>query len=126
MIEVHPNGLSDDENARGTPAARVDGSDWGVERLAWFIHELLSRDLVRLSETGSFVLREDVQRRLHELTEGPPARAPQVFIGRKCETCGLVRLTRLVNGVRTCSECNRPLAAAPEVGEPSRFGVPVP
>ena len=40
------------------------------------------------------------------LTADRPVRSAQVYVGRKCEHCGLVRLTRMVNGVRICSTCS--------------------
>ena len=49
---------------------------------------------------------DDVQERLAVLTADRPLRSAEVFVGRKCEVCGLVKLTRLVDGVRTCSPCS--------------------
>ncbi len=106
VIHVHPNCPSDSRRAAATPATEPHALDRGLQGLAPLIHELLSRGLVRQSETGAFVLRDDVQQRLSELSEAPVASAPQVFIGRKCETCGLIRVTRLVRGLRMCSDCD--------------------
>jgi ribosomal protein L37AE/L43A len=119
VIHVHPNAPSDSGRAAAAAAMEADAYDRGLQGLVPLIHELLTRDLVHQSETGSFVLRDDVQQRLRELSEAPVASAPQVFIGRKCETCGLIRVTRLVNGLRMCGDCNGLLSAgsAPPVDD---------
>ena len=92
-----------------------------LDRLVPLLHELVAWDLVQQAEDGGFVLRRDVQERLAILTADRPLRSAEVFVGRKCEVCGLVRLTRMVEGVRTCSPCSktRPLdelAAADDAG----------
>ena len=109
-------------------------ADWGMRSLRPFedpkrrldqlvplLHELVAWDLVQQAEDGSFVLRRDVQERLAILTADRPLRSAEVFVGRKCEVCGLVRLTRMVDGVRTCSPCSKTtpldeLAAADDAG----------
>jgi hypothetical protein len=106
------------------------GVDWGVRSLQPFedpkrrldllvplLHELVAWDLVLRREDGSFVLRDDVQERLAALTADRPLRSAEVFVGRKCEVCGLVRLTRLVDGVRTCSPCSTPVQDAPDASD---------
>jgi hypothetical protein len=103
------------------------GVDWGVRSLQPFedpkrrldllvplLHELVAWDLVLRREDGSFVLRDDVQERLAALTADRPLRSAEVFVGRKCEVCGLVRLTRMVDGVRTCSPCSTPVLDVPD------------
>ena len=77
-----------------------------LDRLVPLLHELVAWDLVERAEDGSFVLRQDVQERLAILTADRPLRSAEVFVGRKCQVCGLVRLTRMVDGVRTCSPCS--------------------
>lgn len=77
-----------------------------LDRLVPLLHELVAWDLVQRAEDGSFVLRPDVQERLVVLTADRPVRSAEVFVGRKCQVCGLVRLTRMVDGVRTCSPCS--------------------
>ena len=109
-------------------------ADWGMRSLRPFedpkrrldqlvplLHELVAWDLVQQAEDGSFVLRRDVQERLAILTADRPLRSAEVFVGRKCEVCGLVRLTRMVEGVRTCSPCSKTtpldeLASADDAG----------
>ena len=78
-----------------------------LDQLVPLLHELVAWDLVQRSDDGSFVLRRDVQERLAILTADRPLRSAEVFVGRKCEVCGLVRLTRMVDGVRTCSPCSK-------------------
>jgi hypothetical protein len=109
------------------------GVDWGVRSLQPFedpkrrldllvplLHELVAWDLVQRCEDGSFELRQDVQERLAALTADRPLRSAEVFVGRKCEVCGLVRLTRMVDGVRTCSPCSTPaIDVSDAVGDPA-------
>ena len=96
--------------------------DWGIRSLQPFddpkrrldllvplLHDLVAWDLVQRDADGSFVLRQDVQDRLAALTVDRPLRSAEVFVGRKCQVCGLVRLTRMVEGVRTCSPCAMPV-----------------
>lgn len=97
------------------------GADWGMRSLQPFedpkrrldllvplLHELVAWDLVQEGEDGSFMLRRDVQERLALLTADRPLRSAEVFVGRKCQICGLVKLTRMVDGLRTCSPCAAP------------------
>ncbi len=97
------------------------GVDWGVRSLQPYedpkrrldllvplLHELVAWDLVHRCDDGSFALRQDVQERLAALTADRPLRSAEVFVGRKCQVCGLVRVTRMVDGVRTCSPCSAP------------------
>jgi hypothetical protein len=100
----------------------VDNPKRQLDRLVPLLHELVAWDLVRRAEDGSFVLREDVQERLALLTADRPVRSAQVYVGRKCEHCGTVRLTRMVDGVRICSTCSRtalPVDEAPVVAGPA-------
>ena len=105
--------------ARGTGSG-LPGSGWNMrslevvddprrrlERLVPLLHELVAWDLVRRAEDGSFVLRDDVQERLAVLSSERPVRAAEVYIGRKCERCERVVLTRMVDGSRICSSCHR-------------------
>lgn len=115
----------------GVPETRENGTPWAMrslqavddqkrqlERMMPLLHELVSFDLVRKADDGSFVLRQDVQDRLAALTADRPVRSAQVYVGRKCEHCGLVRLTRMVDGKRICVSCSRsalPTDVAPVV-----------
>ena len=109
--------------------------DWGMRSLRPFedpkrrldllvplLHELVAWDLVQRAEDGSYVLRQDVQERLAILNADRPVRSAEVFVGRKCQVCGLVRLTRMVEGVRTCSPCSKtvPLDESDAAGQTSR------
>jgi hypothetical protein len=104
----------------GVRAIGEPGVEWGMrsqrpfedpkrrlDQLVPLLHELVAWDLVVPVEDGSFVLRQDVQDRLAILTADRPARSAEVFVGRKCQVCGSVKLTRMVDGVRTCSPCSR-------------------
>lgn len=88
---------------RSVPA--FDDPKRQLDRLVPLLHELVAWDLVRRADDGSFVLREDVQERLRLLTAERPIRSAQVYVGRKCEVCGRVSVTRMVDGMRTCSSC---------------------
>ena len=77
-----------------------------LDRLVPLLHELVAWDLVDRAEDGSIVLRQDVQERLALLTADRPVRSAEVFVGRRCQVCGLVKLTRMVDGVRKCSPCS--------------------
>src|ERR1035437_9291965 len=75
------------------------------DRLTPLIHELLSSDLVCRSDDGAFQLRDDIQKRLQQMSAASRSRVPQVFVGRKCENCASRGMTRLVNGARLCEAC---------------------
>ena len=79
------------------------GVDWGMrsvqpcedpkrrlDLLVPLLHELVAWDLVQRADDGGFVLRQDVQERLAALTADRPLRSAEVFVGRKCQVCGLV------------------------------------
>jgi hypothetical protein len=79
-----------------------------LERLSPLLRDLITWDLVYRSESGTFLLREDVQQWL----EGAVARharstAPEVYVGRPCQRCGASGLTRMVDGVRVCASCSQ-------------------
>ncbi len=78
-----------------------------LDRLAPLIHQLLAWDLVTRSESGTYVLQDDVQERLQAMSAVPTPVTAQVYLGRKCETCGLVRATRMVDGARVCGPCSK-------------------
>ncbi len=78
-----------------------------LDQLVPLLHDLVAWDLVTRVEDGSFVLRDDVQERLAVLSSERPVRSAQVYIGRKCERCERVTLTRMVDGSRICASCSR-------------------
>jgi ribosomal protein L37AE/L43A len=78
-----------------------------LDQLAPLIHELIAWELVYRDNSGKFVLHEDVQRRLSEVTALRPQSIAQVYVGRQCEHCGVVGVTRLIDGLRTCASCSR-------------------
>jgi hypothetical protein len=92
------------EDAVSTGWVRDPGHS--LERLAPLIHELIAWDLVYRSSSGSYQLREDIRKHLEDMSESSVSPTPQVFIGRKCEVCGSLRVTRLIEGVRTCAVCS--------------------
>lgn len=90
-----------------------------LDQMVPLLHELIAFDLVQRAEDGSFTLRQDVQERLAALTADRPYRSAEVFVGRKCQVCGSVKLTRMVDGVRMCSACNRAALAPAVVADPA-------
>jgi hypothetical protein len=78
-----------------------------LDQLAPLIHELIAWDLVYEDASGTFVLHDDVQRRLQEVTAHRPQSIAQVYVGRQCERCGIVSVTRLIDGSRICAPCSR-------------------
>ena len=96
--------------------------EFQLERLTPLIHDLLTWDLVRRSDSGGFELREDVQQRLEELSSSRSVHAAEVYVGRRCERCGALSVTRLVGGMRTCSNCSSALDRTPRRFPPGRAG----
>jgi len=97
----------------------VDDPKRRLDQLVPLLHELVTWDLVRRTDDGGFVLRDDVQERLAILSSDRPVRSAQVYIGRKCERCSRVTLTRMVDGSRVCASCSRTA-----LGEPVPDGAP--
>jgi ribosomal protein L37AE/L43A len=102
------------------PVAAVSAADSArrLDRLAPLLHELLAWDLVRQTESGAFVIPDEVQQRLSHLTSLQSGSIAQVYVGRKCGRCGSIRVTRMVEGVRLCSTCSSELATPSIVAEP--------
>lgn len=113
MSEAEPNGVVPDDvvvEVTTTVARRR------LDQLAPLIHELIAWDLVYRDESGNFVLHDDVQSRLREVAALRPQSIAQVYVGRQCECCGVIGVTRLIDGARICSTCSR--AAKDQVAEP--------
>ena len=130
MTHVHPISPSGDPAeptivpvALGTasPSQRLD-------RLSPLIHQLLAWDLIYRSESGAYLLRDDVQERLQAMVPATASPTAEVYLGRKCESCGLIRATRLVDGSRVCELCRlsaaTPPSEVPDVGpvDPDHHG----
>jgi hypothetical protein len=90
-----------------------------LDQMVPLLHELIAFDLVQRADDGSFVLRQDVQERLAALTADRPYRSAEVFVGRKCQVCECVKLTRMVDGVRVCSTCSRAALDPATVDDPA-------
>lgn len=88
-----------------------------LDQLSPLIHELIAWDLVYCDETGNFVLHDDVQSRLREVAALRFDAIAEVYVGRQCQQCGVVGVTRLIEGVRICSACSR--AAKDQVADPT-------
>ncbi len=89
-----------------------------LDRLAPLLHELIAFDLVRRTESGGFEIPEEVQERLARLSSLQSGTIAQVYVGRKCDRCGSMRVTRMVDGVRLCATCSSEVSAPPEPTEP--------
>lgn len=102
------------------PVAVISAADSArrLDRLAPLLHELLAWDLVRQTESGAFVIPDEVQERLSHLTSLQAGSIAQVYVGRKCGGCGSIRVTRMVEGVRLCSACSTERASPSIVAEP--------
>lgn len=94
-----------------------DDSARRLERLTPLVHDLLSWHLVARSASGTFVLTDDVQRRLQDAATRQERPVPQVFVGRPCQRCATVAITQMVDGERLCLPCSRPRPAAAAVAE---------
>ena len=106
------------------PVAVISAADSArrLDRLAPLLHELLAWDLVRRTESGTFVIPDEVQERLSHLTSLQSGTIAQVYVGRKCGRCGSIRVTRMVDGVRLCSTCSSELASPSITVEPEASG----
>ncbi len=78
-----------------------------LDQLSPLIHELIAWELVYRDESGEFVLHRDVQERLREVSDLRTQSIAQVYVGRQCERCGVVGVTRLIDGARICAACSR-------------------
>ncbi len=90
---------------RGDVRDEQRGDQRRLDRLSPLLHDLLAWDLVYQDESGEFQLRPDVQRRLAETAAKAPRFAADVYVGRHCERCGVVGITRLTEGLRLCGAC---------------------
>jgi hypothetical protein len=79
-----------------------------LDALAPLIHQLITWDIVTLTDSGTFVLQDDVQQRLQEISAAQPHSTAAVYVGRMCQRCGVVGVTRLVDDELLCSSCNVP------------------
>ncbi len=79
-----------------------------LDALAPLIHQLITWEIVSQTESGTFVLQDDVQRRLQELSASQAHSTAAVYVGRMCQRCGVVGVTRLVDGELLCASCNVP------------------
>jgi hypothetical protein len=96
-----------------------------LDVLAPLIHQLITWDIVTRTESGTFALQDDVQERLQELSAAQAHSTAAVYVGRMCQRCGVVGVTRLVDDELLCSSCNMPElleapADPPVAGSPRR------
>lgn len=97
-IEEHP------------PAGEPEVSEAELRRLDRFaplLRDLMLWDLVRPAEDGSgFELRQDVQAWMAESSSRfTRSVRPEVYVGRPCQRCGTIGVTKLVDGFRLCHSC---------------------
>jgi hypothetical protein len=73
-------------------------------RLPSLIHDLIDCDLVERTAPGVWHLKGDVQTLLeHEVASRNDG--DRLFIGLRCQGCGVRSVTALVEGRRLCSAC---------------------
>jgi hypothetical protein len=76
------------------------------QRLRPLMHELIDCRLVERSAPGVWTLKGDVQGLLEdEYGTADEGRSSRIFIGLRCELCGVRAITSVVDGVRICSSC---------------------
>jgi len=79
-----------------------------LEPFSPLLHDLITWDLVYRAESGSFALREDVQRWLEEVSaRQSTSTPPEVYVGRPCQRCGAIGVTRMIGGLRVCDTCRQ-------------------
>jgi hypothetical protein len=77
-------------------------------RLRPLMHELMDCQLVERFAPGVWMLKGDVQGLLEDEYRGAhESRGNRIFIGLRCELCGVRAITSLVDGRRTCSACTQ-------------------
>jgi len=86
-----------------------------LDRFAPLLRDLMLWNLVRPTEAGDgFELRPDVEAWLIESSSRYTHSArPEIFVGRPCQRCGTIGVTKLVGDYRLCIAC----AEAPPVDE---------
>jgi hypothetical protein len=104
MSAGFPEGINASRELTPIPVT-VGAQNLRVERLRPLVHEIANRDLVYRTESGAYLLHDDVQALLGELTSWNNSPVAQIFIGRPCQHCGAQGLTRLAGGLRTCEAC---------------------
>ena len=96
-----------------------------LDQLSPLIHELIAWEIVYRDDSGNFVLHDDVQQRLREVSALRSHSIAQVYVGRQCERCGVVGVTRLIDGERICASCSRSAKETdvePATEKPPRHG----
>ena len=116
MIRPLDTAATGSQTDRASIALPASAAGRRLEHLTPVAHELIAWDLVYRSESGGFLLQEDVQRRLGDLLARQAQVTTRVYVGRPCARCGLVTTTRLVDDALMCAACS----AAPVVpaGQP--------
>lgn len=111
--------ITDSHGARDDWRVReVAGAGGRLDRMGSLVHELIAWDLVYRSESGAFVLRDDVQQRLEEASARQWTAQPEVYVGRPCQRCGSTGVTKMVEDVRLCETCSVTVTSAVVVTDP--------
>jgi hypothetical protein len=108
-----------EHNTEGPLVVRPVDNGRRLDAVASLIHQLITWDIVTLTDSGTFVLQDDVQQRLQEISAAQPHSTAAVYVGRMCQRCGRVGVTRLVDGELLCSPCNAPELVETPVEPPS-------
>jgi hypothetical protein len=120
MDESAVNGIRKGLVGRRVALSEDAVGSMSLDRMGPILRDLVAFDLVERTETGAFVLRPEVQRWLAEASvrSGAPGTA-EVFVGRQCQRCGAIAVTRIVDGVRICAPCQATPVAEVLPDEPS-------
>jgi hypothetical protein len=115
VTHVHPISPSGDPAEPITVPVVLGTGNAGqrLDRLSPLIHQLLAWDLIYRSEDGTYLLRDDVQQRLVAMEPTAATPTAEVYLGRRCQSCGSVRATRLVDGARVCEPCRLSASVGP-------------
>lgn len=106
-MDVQPQSLLRRNSRNGASSTEPKGiTDRRTShRLPSLLHELVHYDLVEKSDAGSWVLRSEVQSSLDNLVGTQVEDERLVFVGLRCQRCGIRTVTSLVEDVRLCDPC---------------------
>jgi len=106
-VEFEVSGRSRGHPSEMPSLRAVSGPGNHVDRLVPLLRELVASEFVVQTADGKFQLSDAAQARLHALTADRPPPSAQVYVGRRCELCGIIKVTRMVDGLRTCTTCHQ-------------------
>jgi hypothetical protein len=91
-------------------------------RLPSLVHELIHYGLVERTAPGVWHLKGDVQALLEQGATATAVEQPErLFIGLRCQVCGVRDTTALVHGRRLCPACRSSVEAEEEMHPMSQY-----